>query len=116
MNHERLFSMLERLVPKMLMLSRVLGCTPIIGKYLKRMVPVADYRGIYPLSSKQLDEWALLDTFDMLGPKYDYPQTKNTLVMWMKKAGFVNVEALHATLLVVRGRKPEANVNVSKPH
>lgn len=116
MNHEILFSMLEQLVPKMLTLSRVFGRTPIIGKYLKRMVPVADYRGIYPLSSKQLDEWALLDTFDMLAPAYDYPQTKNTLVMWMKKAGFVNIEALHATLLVVRGRKSEANLNISKPH
>lgn len=116
MNHERLFSMLEGLVPKMLTLSRIFGRTPIIGKYLKRIVPVADYRGIYPLSSKQLEEWALLDTFDMLAPAYDYPQTKNTLVMWMKKAGFVNIEALHATLLVVRGRKSEANLSVSKPH
>ncbi len=113
MNHERLFSLLVMFVPKMLTVSRLLGRIPLFGKYLKRLVPVADYEGIYPLSHRQLDEWALLDTFDMLSPMYDYPQTKSTLVTWMIQADFINIEALHATLLVVRGRRPKMKFNVN---
>ena len=57
------------------------------------------------LTEKQLSEWALLDTFDMLGPQYDSPQTKKTISQWMSNAGMNEIEILHQTLLVIRGIK-----------
>lgn len=103
---DRLFAFLERHVPAMLSTSQLLGRLPLLGKALKRVVPVADYTGIFPLSYQQLKEWALLDTFDMLAPTYDKPQTARTVREWFEAAGFRDIEVLHAAHLVARGRKP----------
>lgn len=104
--HSELFRIVERSVPNLLRIRRFLGRAPFVGRYLKRFVPVADYTGIYPLNKRQLEEWALLDTFDMLGPQYDSPQTEATIKTWMVLAGLDRIEIFHATLLVVRGVKP----------
>jgi 2-polyprenyl-3-methyl-5-hydroxy-6-metoxy-1,4-benzoquinol methylase len=108
MAQDRLFTLLERHVPAMLAASRTLGSVPLVGRVLKRIVPVADYTGIFSLSEQQLQEWALLDTFDMLAPAYDSPQTAETAGRWFREAGFVDVEVLHAGHLVARGHKPPA--------
>jgi SAM-dependent methyltransferase len=52
----------------------------------------ADYRGVYPLSKEQHKEWALLDTFDMLAPEYDFPETPDGIRSWFDEAGLVDVE------------------------
>jgi SAM-dependent methyltransferase len=103
---QQLFRILEGIVPALLKTSQLLGRTPFIGRYLKRLVPVADYKGIYPLDENQFLEWALLDTFDMLGPQYDSPQTAATVSKWMASAGLIRVEVFQKNLLVARGRKP----------
>ena len=53
---------------------------------------VADYRGVYPLSEEMLKEWSILDTFDMLAPEYDYPQTISSVRHWYVKAGFTSID------------------------
>ena len=106
MPQQKLFHMLEKSVPALLKTSQLLGSIPLAGRLLKRLVPVADYTGVYPLDERQLREWALLDTFDMLGPQYDSPQSSATIRSWMTKAGFDQVEVFQANLLVVRGRNP----------
>lgn len=105
-SQDRLFAFLERHVPAMLVTSQTLGRLPLIGRALKRIVPVADYTGVFPLSEQQLKEWALLDTFDMLAPTYDNPQTVKIARKWFEQAGFADIEVLHAAHLVARGRKP----------
>ena len=105
MNQQWLFSWLERHVPALLRISQILGQIPFIGRFLKRIVPVVDYTGIYPLSKQQLEEWALLDTFDMLAPAYDNPQSTKTVTSWFRQAGFHNIEVFHHGHLVGRGRK-----------
>jgi SAM-dependent methyltransferase len=100
-----LFRFLEKMVPCLLRTSQILGSVPLLGRYLKRLIPVADYSGIYPLDNRQLEEWALLDTFDMLGPQFDSPQTPNTIKNWMLVAGLEQIEVFQANLLVVRGIK-----------
>ncbi len=106
MPQPKLFALLERSVPGMLRASQTLDRVPVLGRFLSRLVPVANYTGIYPLTDQQLREWALLDTFDRLAPAYDSPQTSATVDAWMKEAGMVDVEVLHAGHLVVRGVKP----------
>lgn len=105
MGKQRLFLWLEKNVPTMLRISQFLGRIPIVGRILRRIVPVADYTGIYGLSQKQLEEWALLDTFDMLAPAYDKPQSVKTVTSWFKGSGLNDVEVFHWAHLVGRGRK-----------
>jgi 2-polyprenyl-3-methyl-5-hydroxy-6-metoxy-1,4-benzoquinol methylase len=106
-----LFSALQALVPVLLPVSRALGAIPVLGKLLKRMVPVANYVGILPLNEQQLREWALLDTFDWLAPEYDQPQTAKTARQWMERAGMQQLEVIKAGHLVARGVK---GVNVTE--
>lgn len=101
----RLFSALERLVPRLLPLSVMLGHTPGIGRHLKRVVPVANYVGSLPLTPQQQLEWSLLDTFDWLSPAYDHPQTPETVRTWLERAGMAHIDVLHAGHLVGRGNK-----------
>jgi SAM-dependent methyltransferase len=105
MSQERLFSLLEANVSTLLKTSRALRRVPAIGRALQRLVPVVDYSGIYPLSDEQLEEWALLDTFDMLAPAYDRPQTARTVRRWLELAGLTDIAVFHEGHLVGRGRK-----------
>ena len=79
MKPERLFRIIERLVPVLLPISNFLNSIPLIGTKLRWAVPIAYQKAKYPqLSKRQLAEWALLDTFDMYGPAYDQPQSGET--------------------------------------
>ncbi len=108
MKREKLFHILTKIVPKMLFLSKLLSRIPLIGVALKRMVPVANYAGIFPLDEKQLQEWALLDTFDMLAPQFDKPQSRVTIAKWYSEMGLIDIEIFHASHLVGRGIKPSS--------
>jgi hypothetical protein len=56
---------------------------------------VADYSREFPSASdEQLREWAVLDTFDMLSPAYDYPQTGAEFRSWHQKAGLIDIEVV----------------------
>ena len=104
---QRLFRVVERSLPFLLGFSRQASRLPVVGQFARRMVPVADYQGIYDLDECQLREWALLDTFDMLSPRYDKPQTCRTLHRWTQEAGLEEIEVGNFGHLVARGRKPE---------
>jgi hypothetical protein len=105
MPQARLFEIVERRAPGLLRVSRRVGRIPLIGRYLKRLVPIANYEGVYPLSEQQLLEWAILDTFDWLSPRYDQPQTARALRSWMEEAGLQDVEVFKAYHLTGRGRR-----------
>lgn len=106
-----LLAVLERLVPKAFLVSRSLERVPLLGNYLKRIVPVANYVGILPLTERQHLEWSLLDTFDMLSPEFDAPQTPETVTRWLHDAGLEQIEVVKAGHLVGRGRMPHATRN-----
>jgi SAM-dependent methyltransferase len=104
-----LFRMVERTAPALLSVSRAVGRIPALGKYLRRMVPVANYEGVYPLSEQHLAEFAVLDTFDWLSPVHDKPQSPEVMRTWLEQAGLEEVEVLKVFHLVGRGRKPVAS-------
>lgn len=91
--------------PLLYPLSLTLGRVPGLGRLLRYLVPVANYEGVYPLDSTQLREWARLDTLDMLGPRYDKPQTAAALRSWFEEAGLVDVSVFRSGFLVGRGRR-----------
>lgn len=100
---ERLFAAVERLVPALLPASDVLASVPAIGRYLRYLLPVANYTGVYPLSEPQRREWAVLDTFDMLSPSHDHPQRASTLRSWFARSGFTDFSVERLGFLVGRG-------------
>jgi SAM-dependent methyltransferase len=105
MDKGRLFNLCEAWVPALLGISNAVDGFPLIGRALRRMVPVANYHGVLPLSANQLSEWALLDTFDWLAPAYDSPQTVKTVRLWLERTGLREIEVLKAGHLVGRGKR-----------
>ncbi|HET8646159.1 MAG TPA: methyltransferase domain-containing protein [Vicinamibacteria bacterium] len=85
-------------------LHRVLGAR---ARHLSWMLGVADYRGVYPMDAATARELAELDTFDMLAPAHDHPQTARAVSRWMEEAGLVEaaVEPVGG-LIRARGRRP----------
>lgn len=106
-----LFKSIEVLLPALLALSAGAKSIPLAGRALSKLVPVADYSGLYPLTARQRKEWALLDTFDWLSPTFDYPQSAAELALWFTEAGLVQREVVTSGHLVGRGRKSDANWN-----
>jgi len=106
MEPTRLFKMVEKWVPVLLSISIFIGRIPFVGRKLRYLIPVANYDGIFPLTNNQILEWAILDTFDMLSPVYDQPQSAETLYSWLKEAGMVDIKVFHPAHLVGQGRKP----------
>jgi hypothetical protein len=100
------------MTPSLLKLSRLVGRIPGIGRYLSRLIPVANYEGVYPLTERQLVEWATLDTFDWLSPRYDQPQSPAVLQEWFKEAGMTNIEVFLADHLTARGCRPHPHASV----
>lgn len=105
MRRDRLFRLVEKMVPVLLPVSRVVGRIPKLGRKLRWLVPVANYEGIHPLNERQIREWAVLDTFDMLSPAHDHPQSPATLRDWISAAGLRDGEVVKAGHLVARGVK-----------
>jgi SAM-dependent methyltransferase len=100
-----LFRLVSWTFPVFYPISLAIGRIPRLGRKLRYAVPVANHEGVLPLSAEQLREWALLDTFDMLGPRYDQPQTLETLRAWLEAAGLENVWVKRIGFHVGRGSK-----------
>ena len=102
---EKNLRLAKGLVRTLLPFSRALASIPVVGRKLRAILPVANYEGIYPLTPSQLEEWAILDTFDMIAPRYDQPQTAKTLRVWFDEVGFERAEVFRDGHLIGRGRR-----------
>ncbi|HKS22511.1 MAG TPA: methyltransferase domain-containing protein [Thermoanaerobaculia bacterium] len=105
MKRERLFAVVQWLVPKLLPLARALAAVPLLGRRLRYLVPIMMYYRVFPFTAAQHREWAILDTFDMLAPAHDHPQSAVTVGAWLREAGLRESEAAREGLVVGRGTK-----------
>ena len=108
-----LFDIVRGTVPWLLPISRALARVPGTRGRLRYAVPVANYAGVLPLSPAQLREWAVLDTFDMLAPAHDHPQSVATLRRWFDAEPFEQVDVYRRGLVVGRGRRAPAAPGVA---
>jgi SAM-dependent methyltransferase len=85
---ERLHRLTSRYVDFMWPLARRVRRIPKLGRPLNRRLLVVDHSD---LTNKDdvLREWALLDTFDMLSPRYDKPASVRTVRRWCRELGLV---------------------------
>ena len=79
---------IEWYTPRAMKVSGALGSVPKVGRWLRRLIPVADYRDRQD-ERQQLDEqgfheWAVMDTHDMLITRHTYPQRWPDIQRWMR--------------------------------
>lgn len=74
---------------------------------------VADY-SFLGLQGRMLKEWAYLDTFDMLAPRFDRPARIDEFRAWGQRARLLDVEAEYTPHgVVLRGKAPAATAIVT---
>ena len=82
----------------------------IISKFIRFLIPIpcvnyTDTKNV-PQDKKKLIEWAIMDTFDALGAKYDKPLSLNELKKIGKKIGVNNFEVKrNGPILILNGKK-----------
>ena len=107
MPKEKLHSLVVKWVPRLLPLSTALHKVPVVGEYLARLVPIANWRKNIKLPNEEMYlHWALLDTFDWLSPTYEKPQSKSALMKALKSLPVRDVEIFRIRgVYVIRGKK-----------
>src|SRR5438445_1595571 len=104
---ERLYNIVRKYIDFMWPLARLIRKIPYVGYAINWRLLVADY-SFLGLSGPMLKEWAYLDTFDMLAPRYDKPVSRTTFEKWFVEAGLENVDARYTPHGVVgRGNLPK---------
>ena len=77
----------EAYVPRWLPVDERVRKIRKVGRVVTGIVPCWNYGGLLPLTPAQLREWAILDTYDALSARYDYPQTVEEVRTWFEAAG-----------------------------
>jgi SAM-dependent methyltransferase len=97
----------EWYVPRWLPVDTRLARVPKLGRFLTAIVPCWNYTGLLPLTDEELRAWAVLDTYDALSPRYDFPQTLESVREWCDAAGLVDVDVRHGgNGIVINARRP----------
>ena len=86
MDQQRLYRLVEKNAGWMMRLGQAMNHAGLHP--LTRFLPIPDL-AIMPadLTPQQLQEWVVLDTFDMLSPEYDNPQRLRTVARMFERSG-----------------------------
>ena len=96
-------------MPVLFPLSEVAFRIPIANRFLRFAIPIANYVGERELSARQRYAWSLMDTFDMLSPQYDQPQTEPDVSAAMHSEGIDEINRTKVKGLNLTGRKVSPN-------
>ncbi len=92
MNPQRLYARCKAYIDFMWPLARFIRRIPKVGEAINWRLLIADYARQMPdASDETLKTWAYLDTFDMLSPAFDIPQTPATFRSWHEGAGLADI-------------------------
>lgn len=89
---DKLYVLCKNYIEFMWPISKIIHKIPLVGKKINWSLLIGDFRDRYHLSEKLLKEWAILDTFDMLSPRYDQPDTIENIRKWFREANLIDVE------------------------
>jgi 2-polyprenyl-3-methyl-5-hydroxy-6-metoxy-1,4-benzoquinol methylase/uncharacterized protein YbaR (Trm112 family) len=104
---ETLLAIIKGAMPILFPVTNVLFRVPVVGPVFKFTIPVANYTGESSLTREQRYEWAILDTFDMLAPEYDQPQTSAEAEEALSAAGMSELRRLPNSGLNIIGSKAQ---------
>jgi uncharacterized protein YbaR (Trm112 family) len=105
MSGKTLLSVIRGVMPVAFPITDVLFRIPGLGRVFMFMIPVANYVNENALTRKQRHDWAILDTFDMLAPKFDQPQTEAEAENALAKNEIVGIERVPTPGLTLTGTK-----------
>ncbi|MEQ9288850.1 MAG: class I SAM-dependent methyltransferase [Cyclobacteriaceae bacterium] len=111
MSHEQLLELIEKNADWMIRFYKRLDK---VGLHIfTRFLPICDIKNTLPknLTTEQLREWVILDTFDMYSPEYDSPQSLSTVENWFEQNNLANINAAYIqfennSISSVRALKP----------
>ena len=93
MDHEKMLRLIKKTIPWM---KKIYFYNQRNGLSLfNRFIPISEMPEALRkcLSPQEIEEWMVLDTFDMFSPVYDKPQRLKTVRKWFLELDFINVEA-----------------------
>lgn len=90
-NSQLLYKIISAYIKFMWPLAKLITKLPY-GRNINWLLFIADYKGMFDLEDKMLRQWAILDTFDMLSPAYDYPQHIETINGWFQDNNLENID------------------------
>ncbi|HEY0659091.1 MAG TPA: methyltransferase domain-containing protein [Pyrinomonadaceae bacterium] len=105
LSDKTLLKTIESVMPVAFPVTDVLFRIPLLGKAFQFVIPVANYVHEKDLTRKQRYDWAILDTFDMLAPQFDQPQTQTEAESALKQNGMTEVKRLPNRGLNLKGIK-----------
>ena len=91
---QTLLAMIKGAMPVLFPLTSTIFRVPFLGPVFSFTIPVANYANERALTHRQRYDWAVLDTFDMLSPQYDQPQTFAEAERALTSAGIVKLRRL----------------------
>jgi SAM-dependent methyltransferase len=108
--NEVLLRAIQITMPFLFPLTEVAFRVPVLGRLFRFLIPVANYVGCNNQSNAGLSlgqryRWAVLDTFDMLSPRYDQPQTQHEVQAVLVEGGMIDVQRTAPYALCLAGRK-----------
>jgi ubiquinone/menaquinone biosynthesis C-methylase UbiE/uncharacterized protein YbaR (Trm112 family) len=102
---DRLLDGLKLIMPILFAITTVVFKLPLAGKIARFILPVANYVDNKELTRAQRYQWAIMDTFDMLSPAFDQPQTEKTVFATMTTCHFTEIRRLPNPGLNLVGKK-----------
>lgn len=106
MNKRVLLFLIRALMPVLFPLTEVAFRLPGLGPLFRFTIPVANYVHERRLTLAQRYRWAILDTFDMLAPEYDQPQTESEASAALARGGLAAIDRRGMSGLTLVGTKP----------
>ena len=104
---DRLYPMVARYIDLIWPLARLVRRIPRLGRAIAWRLLVGDHSDVLA-DDDLLKEWARLDTFDMLAPRYDKPARAHTVSRWCAELGLDSVDIKRGyNGLEIRARVPE---------
>ncbi|MDQ3665039.1 MAG: methyltransferase domain-containing protein [Acidobacteriota bacterium] len=94
LDKQKLLAGIKGAMVVMFPLTNVLFRLPFAGRLFMFAIPVANYVHEHALTPQQRYDWAILDTFDMLSPQYDFPRTQQEIEEALSAAGVVELKRL----------------------
>ncbi len=120
MEQKNLLRLIKVSMPVFFPLTEVLFRVPYLSRVFSFLIPISNYAGYNYGTSKGLDlkqryRWAIMDTFDMLAPAYDQPQTLEEVKTVLAENGIVNVRRTTEVSLSLTGEKAAGTISEQKP-
>ncbi len=102
---QKLLAAIKGAMPVLFPITSVLFRLPLAGRFFEFTIPVANYVHERSLTRRQRYDWAVLDTFDMLSPQFDQPQTEREVTEALAAEGIDEIRRVPNPGLNLVGRK-----------